>query len=127
MVNFIQPLATIRHKRVLNQTHSQFWHTQSSVYSGIFKHTQAYWALLSHIHTYWSIFKAYSGTFSILCNPIELYGNPHIFTTLPYSEPLHLQLEVYWTPCGTLTRHIPNFIIIRTVYPSIIQPYIQAY
>ena len=68
---------------VLYQTHSEFWHIESSVYSGIFRHIQAYLHVLRHIHTYWGIIKTYSSLFITL-------SNPHTFTTSPYSEPWHI-------------------------------------
>ena len=62
---------------VLHQTHSEFWHIQHSVFSGIYQHIESYSASLRHIHAYWDIIKAYSG----------LLRHTRIFTTLPYSEP----------------------------------------
>ena len=60
--------------------------------------------------------QAYSGIFNTLCNSF-------IFTTLPYSEPWNLELEAYLKPYETFIRHIQNIAIVRTVYPSIIQPH----
>ena len=59
---------------VLHQTHSEFWHIQNYVYSGISRHIQRYSALLRHIHVYWDIMN----TCSILC------------VTLTYSQPCHI-------------------------------------
>ena len=60
-------------------TYSEFRHIQNSVYSDIFTHSPAYLALLGNIHAYWGVIKGYSALFNTLCNP-------HICTTLPYSE-----------------------------------------
>ena len=67
---------------VLHQTHSKFWHIQNSIYSGIFRHIQAYLALLMHIQALRHI-HAYSSIFITL-------RNPRTFTTLPFSEPWHI-------------------------------------
>ena len=48
---------------VLHQTHSEFWHIQNSIYSGIFRHIQGYLKLLRHIHVHWGTVKTYSGLF----------------------------------------------------------------
>ena len=76
---------------MLHQTHSEYWHIQYSfsfrymlAYSIIFSVIKAHSRILRHI-------QAYSGIFSTL-------GNPHIFTTLPYSEPWDIL-----KPCETLT------------------------
>ena len=60
--------------------------------------------------------QTYSGILSTLCNL-------HIFTTLPYSEPWHLELEAYSKPCQILTIHIKKLSIVRAVYRTIIQRY----
>ena len=97
---------------VLQQTHLEFWHIQSTVYSGIRRYIQEYSALLMHIYVYWGIIKAYSA--------------PRV--TLAYSKPCHIWslgifitegiFKTLWTfdqahsePCH------------RTVYSDIIQPY----
>ena len=107
----------------LHQIHSEFWHIQNSVYSGIFRHIQGYSALWRHIHAYWRIFKAYSGLFRHIHHPLQpLYiHNIVIFRALTYLQP-----EAYSELCETLTRHIQNPAIVRTfrtVFPGIIQPY----
>ena len=38
---------------VLHQIHSELWHVWNSVYSGIYKHIQAYSRLLRHIQAFW--------------------------------------------------------------------------
>ena len=64
---------------VLHQTHSEyFWHIQYSVFSGIWRHIQAYSLLLSiftHIETLLSHILTYLAIFITLCNP-------RIFATL---------------------------------------------
>ena len=55
-----------------------------------------------------------------LCNPV-LPSQIHRlakFRALAYLEP-----EAYSKPCETLTGHIQNPAIVRTVYSGIIQPY----
>ena len=67
-------------------------------------HTEA---LLRHI-------QAYSGIFSTLCNL-------RIFTTLAYFKPLaYLEPEAYPKLFETLTWHIKNSAIVKTVYSGII-------
>ena len=85
----------------------------------LFRYIQSYSCIFKIIKAYSRLprcFKEYSGIFSTLCNPV-------IFTALPYSEPWHLQLEAYSKPFETLSGHIQNPAIVRTVYPSTIQPY----
>ena len=89
---------------VLHQTHSEFWHVQLIVFSGICQLIRSYSALLRHIHLYCDItrsIQAYWGIFSTLCNPCT-------FTTIPYSEPWHIRTRGLLKPCETLTRHIEN-------------------
>ena len=74
---------TVTFCHILHQTDSQFWHIRNSVYSGIFRHIQAYSALLTHIHAYWCIVKVYLGLFRTLCNP-------RVFRTLPYYDLWHI-------------------------------------
>ena len=98
---------------------TELWHTQNSVYLGIFRYIQRISALLSQIRPSWGILRhiqVYSGIFSTM-------SNPRIFTTLPYSEPWYLEPKTYSKPCETLTRHIQTTAIVRPVYSSIIQPY----
>ena len=73
------------------------------IYSDIFQHIQAYSALLSYTHRYWSIVKAYSGLF----RHIQHLRKPHIFKTLPYSQPWHIQKSVKLWP------DIQNPVIVR--------------
>ena len=105
---------------VLHHTHSKFSHIQNSAYSGIWRHIQAYSALLRHIHEYWDIIKAYPGLFRHIQHPVKpshIY-NLTIFESLAYLEP-----KAYSKPYKTLNRHIQNLTIVRTVYSSIIQQY----
>ena len=85
----------------------------------LFRYIQEYISTFSIIKTYSRIlmfFKAYSCIFKTL-------SNPRMFTTLPYSKPWHLELEVCSKLDETLTRHIQILTIVRTVSPSIIQPF----
>ena len=81
------------------------------VYAGIFKHIQHYYGIFTQIETLLRHIQAYSGIFRTLCNLA-------IFLALAY-----LELEAYSKPYETLTRHIQNSAIVRTVYSDIIQPY----
>ena len=57
----------------LYHTHSEFWHIQHSVFSGICRHIQLNSALLRHIdafHAYWHIIKAYSELFRHIQHPV---------------------------------------------------------
>ena len=53
------------------------------------------------IHAYWDITKGCSGLFKHMQHPVY---NPHIFATLLYSEPWHLELVACLKPCEALTR-----------------------
>ena len=55
---------------VLHQTHSEFWHIQHSVFSGICRHIPSYSALLRHVNAYRDIIKAYSGLFRHIQHPV---------------------------------------------------------
>ena len=97
----------------LYQTHSEFWHIQHSVFSGICRHIQLYSALLRHIdafHAYWHIIKAYSGLFRHIQHPVwpSYIHNLTICWALAY-------IELEAKPCETLTRHIQNPAIFRHI------------
>ena len=73
-----------------------------------FRNIQAYSALLRYIHAYWVFLRyiqAFSGILNTLCNP-------RIFTTLPHSEPWHLEPvktlwnfdQAYSEPCHTQNK-----------------------
>ena len=79
---------------VLHQTHSEFWHIQNYVYSGISRHIQRYSALLRHIHVYWDIMNTYSLpcvtlTYSQPCHILspDIFRTRGIFEALTYLEP----------------------------------------
>ena len=59
-----------------------------------------------HIDAFWRLIQTYSSIFITL-------RKPHIFTTLPYSEPGYLK------PCETLDRHIQNPAIVTAWKKSI--------
>ena len=101
---------------------SEFWRIQNFVYSGLFRHFQAYPALSRQIHVYWGIVnvKAYSGLFKHIQDPLQLsyIHNVVMFQALAYLEP-----EAHWKPCETFTRLIQILSIVRAAYLSIIHPY----
>ena len=102
------------------QTYSKFWHIQNSVYSDIFRHIQAYSTWLRHININWVIIKRYLGLLRYIQNPVYPLHihNLAVFWALVYLEP-----ETFSKPCETLTRHVQNLAIARTIYSGIIQPY----
>ena len=93
---------------VKQQTHSEFWNIQDSVFWGIFWHIKLYSTLLSHIHTYWNIIKAYLAPCIILtywqsCHILSL----GIFRTGSVFKTLWNVNQAYWEPCtGALFIHI---------------------
>ena len=91
----------------------------------VFRYIQAYSALLiMHIHAYWDIIKTYLCLFMHLPNFV-LPSHIHdlgIFWALAY-----LEREAYSKLCETLTRHIQNLAIARTVCSDIIQPYSRSF
>ena len=107
-------------KPILHQTHSEFWHIQNSVYSGICWYNQAYLALLIHsrilIH-YEGIFR-HSHTLAISWTPnpgIVKFGG--ILKTLcnfdqAYSEPCHSQHSLF-NHYSVIFRHMQN---LRSAY-----------
>ena len=114
----------------LYQTHSEFWHIQHSVFSGICRHIQLYSALLRHIdafHAYWHIIMAYSASCVTLIYSQSYHMlSPSIYRaggeTLrnvdqAYSESSHIQ--AYSEPCATLayseTWHTRNTGIFSTL------------
>ena len=102
---------------VLHQTHSEFWHTQHSVFSGICCHIQSYSALLRHIQAHWDIIKAYSDIFSTLCNPQPCHiVSPNIFRTGGLFKTLWNVDQVYSEPCHRAwLRTLRNACIWRNV------------
>ena len=88
----------------------------------LFRYIQVYSsisALLRHIHAYWAIIKAYLDLFRDMQNsewPSHIY-NLVIFWALIYLEPVPCSKL-----CKTLTKHIHNPSIVRTVYSGIFQP-----
>ena len=111
---------------ILHQTHSEYWHIQNSIYSGIFRHLQGYSALLrqcTNIHSltiFWSLAyleqEAYSK--SILWNFNQAYSE------LCHNQNDHDSLFRHYSaifrhmPCVTLiyaeTWHIWNPGLFRT-------------
>ena len=104
---------------VLHQTNSEFRHIQHSVNSDILRYNQAYSALLRDINTYWGIFKAYS----CLLRHIQQHVLLLQIHNLANSELWHLELEAYSKLSETLTRHIQNPGIVRTVHLSTVHSY----
>ena len=78
--------------------------------------------ILRHYQVIFSVIETYPA-------PCVTLAYPAPCVTLVYSQPCHipirgiLRTEAYSKPCETLTRHIQNPAIIRTVYSGIIQPY----
>ena len=106
---------------VLHQAHSEFWHIQISVYSGKFRHIQAYSALLRHINR-WGITKDYWGLFRHTQNPVQ---PSHVHKLTTFWALTYLKPKAYSKLCETLTRHIQNPVIeqfIQTLFS-----HIQAY
>ena len=89
---------------VLPQVHSEFWNIHNSISSSILRYIQTYWTLIRHIQA--------------LLTHIQAYSEPCI--TLTYPQPCHilanLKLEAYSEPSETLTKHIQNPAIVKTVY-----------
>ena len=73
---------------VLHQTHSEYWHIQNSIYSGIFKRIQEYLALLRHFHSDGGIVKTNSGLFRYIQHSLLLLyiNNLALFRVLAYLE-----------------------------------------
>ena len=108
---------------VLHLTHSEFWHIQHSVFSGIYRHIQSYSALLRHIHAYWDIIKAYSGLFRHIQHLVQPL---HIQNLLTYWALAYLEPEDCLKPCKTLTKHIQNsaiehYLVIFTHIQNLVQ------
>ena len=81
------------------QTHSEFWHIQYSVFffSGIFWHIKSYSTLLRHIRAYSDIIKPYSHLFRHIHHAVY---QSHIRSLII--------LWAYLKPCETLIRHFQN-------------------
>ena len=111
-------ICTVTSCYVLHQTHSQFWHILISVYSGKFRHIQAYSALLRHINR-WGITKDYWGLFRHTQNPVQ---PSHVHKLTTFWALTYLKPKAYSKLCETLTWHIQNPVIeqfIQTLFSHI--------
>ena len=90
---------------VLHQAHSELWHIQDSVYSGICRHIEAYLALLRQIQAYSvlsSVILSYLQPSHIL--RLGIFRTGGIFKTLwnfdqAYTEPCHIyKISKPWCP-----------------------------
>ena len=90
---------------VQHQTHSEFWHIQHSVFSGICRHIHSRSALLRHIHWYSNIINTYSGLFSHIQHPVQ---PSHIHNLAIFWALAYLESKAYLKPCELLTRNIQN-------------------
>ena len=124
----------------LHQAHSEFWHIQHSVFSGICRHIQSYSAFLRHISRslrhYWGIFGLIQHPAQLLHiqnlryiqNSVKAYFNiprtlcnVRILRTRPYLEFCYIQnFGILRTRCIFIQAYsIMIFIITLTLFFSI--------